>query len=555
MQQPTVKLSRIRRGNNPRKFFDPVQLAERTASIAVHGVLQPVLVRPVEGDPNADYELVAGEYRYRGAWDAHGPEYDMPVTIRVLTDEEAANLALIENIQRAEMAPSEEAIAAATAVGKLKGDRDEAARILGWSRATLDKRLALMNCSTAVLEALTPKTINLGHAELLATLPKDKQDLLLPVIISEKKSVAELKKTIEAAACNLAAAIFDKADCATCSHNSSLQSEMFAEAIATGSCTNRGCFNEKTEKRLDTLAYGLKDEYPVIRIIRAGDNHTRVQLVADGPTGVGEAQAKACHACESFGVAVSGLPDSIGKIFRGQCFDPSCNQKMVAARLKAERDAKSPGGKSSAGAGTTPTSKGEGKPAHKEPEATRISESERVKVYRHSLWRKALRREVGSNPEVANHYLIAAAMTGLARNITADHFGKIFEKVLDEKPASELSKNLGAVADVALDKRQMLTVGLAVAAIDGMETDNLTCLCKFHQLDLRQYWNLQKSKDFLEMLTKSEMKVLADELGIRKALGDGFAKLFNKSKPEVIDGLLAVEGFDYHGKIPKVLCF
>ncbi len=110
--------------------------------------------------------------------------------------------------------------------------------MLGWSRSTLDKRLALMNCSEAVLDALNTRALQLGHAELLATLAKDKQDKLLPVIIAERKSIAELKKTIEAAACSLAIAIFDKADCAACQHNSSLQTEMFGEAIATGNCTN-----------------------------------------------------------------------------------------------------------------------------------------------------------------------------------------------------------------------------------------------------------------------------------------------------------------------------
>ncbi|HVI89371.1 MAG TPA: PRTRC system ParB family protein [Dongiaceae bacterium] len=552
MQNPTVVLGKIRPGRNPRKYFDEAEMAELICSVRENGVIQPILVRPID---DGFYEVVAGERRYRAALHAHGPHYDMPVVVKELTDEEADGLALIENIQRADMAPSEEAVAAARIVGQAKGDRDEAARRLGWSRSTLDKRLALMNCCEVVLGALNTRQIQLGHAELLATLAKDKQSVLLPVIINEKKSVAELKKTIEAAACNLSAAIFDRVDCTACPHNSSLQSEMFGEAIATGSCTNRACFNQKTEKQLDSVAYGLKDEYPVIRIIRAGDNHTRIQLVAEGPTGVGEEQAKACHACENFGVAVSGLPDSLGKVFRGQCFDTSCNQKKVAARLKAERDAKSSSAKPSAGAKSVPATKGEAKATPREVEATKISESEKVKTYRHALWRKALRREVGGMPDLANHYLLSIALSGLARNITGDHYGKLFEKVLDDKPSTDLAKNLAAITDVEADKRKMLTVALTVAAIDGMEVSSLTSLCKFHQLDLRPYWNLQKSKDFLEMLTKSEMKVLADELGIRKALGDGFGKLFNKPKPEVIDGLLAVDGFDYHGKIPKVLCF
>ncbi|MBP0532805.1 hypothetical protein J8J19_21800, partial [Mycobacterium tuberculosis] len=89
------------------------------------------------------------------------------------------------NVQRADMAPSEEAVAAADIVGDLKGDRDEAARQLGWPRSTLDRRLALMNCSPAVLDALNTRSIQLGHAELLATLTKEKQDLFLPIILQE----------------------------------------------------------------------------------------------------------------------------------------------------------------------------------------------------------------------------------------------------------------------------------------------------------------------------------------------------------------------------------
>lgn len=555
MQQqfhPTVKLGKIRRGRNPRKYFDPAEMAEITESIRINGVIQPILIRPIEDD---EFDLVAGERRYLGAYAAHGADYDMPVVIKDLTDDEADRLALIENVQRADMAPSEEAVAAAKIVGQLKGDRDEAARVLGWSRGTLDKRLALMNCSPSVLDALNTRQIQLGHAELLATLARDKQDKLLPVIVSEKKTVAELKKTIEAAACSLATAIFDKAECAACPHNSSLQTEMFSEAIASGNCTNRGCYTQKTEKQLETVAYGLKDEYPVVRIVRVGDNHTRVQLVVDGPTGVGEDQAKACHACENFGVAVSGLPDSIGKVFRGQCFDTGCNATKVAARLKAERDAKAPTQE-----GTPPSSqpaaKTGGKATAAETVVTKISESDKVKAYRSALWRKALRREAAANAETANSYLLAIALSGLSRDIGAVFMGKIYEKLADDKASvTDLEKNLSTVQELAADKRQQLTIGLTVAAIEGLEVRNLVTLCKYHKLDLRQHWTLQKSKDFLELLTKSEMKVIADELGIRKALGDNFAKVFNKSKPELIEALLNVEGFDYAGKLPKVLCF
>ncbi|BDB30127.1 MULTISPECIES: PRTRC system ParB family protein [Cupriavidus] len=553
MQFPSaVALRKIRTGRNPRMYFDPVEMAELTESIRTSGVYQPILLRPIEDD-EFEFELIAGERRYRGAVEAHGIDWVIPALVKVMTDDEADRAALIENAQRANMSPSEEAVAASKIVGHCKGDREEAARLLGWSRATLDKRLALMNCSPDVQAALNERKIQLGHAELLATLAKDKQDKLLPVILSEKKAVSELKKTIEAAACSLEVAIFDKTDCATCPHNSSLQTEMFGEAIATGNCTNKACYAEKTDRKLEGIVYGLKEEYPIVRIIRSGDNHTRIQLKVDGPTGVGEEQAKACHACQNFGAAVSGLPDSMGKVYSGQCFDTACNQKKVAARIKAERDAaKAPAVKQTAGK-TAAATKGDKSSAAAEKPATVISESERVKQYRTELWRKALRKEVAQNAEQANAYLLAVALNGLSRNIGGDVMGKFFEKLTEQKSSSTLQGCLTAVHAMDAGRRQQLTIGMTVAAIDGMEVNNLRELCRYHKLDLRDHWNLQKSQDFLEMLTKSEMKVLADELGIRKVLGDGFAKLFGKSKAEVVAGLLSVDGFDYTGKVPKVL--
>lgn len=179
-----------------------------------------------------------------------------------------------------------------------------------------------------------------------------------------------------------------------------------------------------------------------------------------------------------------------------------------------------------------------------------------MKTYRVALWRKALRREAASVPETANIYLLAAALSGLSRNIGGDTMGKIFEKLTDEKASStDLKKNLATVQELDAGKRATLTTAMTVAAIEGIEVHHLVAMCQYHKLDLRQHWNLQKSKDFLELLTKSEMKVLADELGLRAALGDSFTKVFNKSKPDLIEALLNVDGFDYTGKLPKVLRF
>lgn len=99
----------------------------------------------------------------------------------------------------------------------------------------------------------------------------------------------------------------------------------------------------------------------------------------------------------------------------------------------------------------------------------------------------------------------------------------------------------------------MLVTGMFVAAIEGLDVTYLKQLCKHHNLDLTQYWKLDK--EFLDLVTKAEMMVIADELGLRAAMGDNFKKVFSKSKAEVITALLAVEGFTYEGKLLKVLKF
>ena len=317
---------------NPRTYFDPAEMEELTASVREKGVIQPVIVRPLA---DGGFALVAGGRRYKAA---HRPltarTMRYPSLSRISMKSRRSSSRIIENIQRADMSPAEEAIAAAEQVGLCKGDRDEVARIFGWSRSTLDKRLALMNCSTAVSRCAQHASDSSRSRRAARCAPQRDAGQAAAGDRQGSQVGAEVKKTIEQVACSLTAAIFDKADCAGCPHNSSTQGEMFGEAIGTGNCTNRTCYNEKTEKLLDAMATGLRDEYPVVRIVRAGDNHTRVQLAVDGPKGVGEEQAKACHACQNYGAAVSGLPDSIGKVYKGQCFDTVCNMKKVAATCR-----------------------------------------------------------------------------------------------------------------------------------------------------------------------------------------------------------------------------
>lgn len=545
----SVPIREIVRGRNPRVHFDPIEMAQLTESVRNNGVIQPILVRVVDGK----YQIIAGERRYRAASAAHGDDYQIPVMVIECTDEEADVLASVENIQRADMSAIEEACAAAKIVGDVQGDRAEAARLLSWSPQKLDARLGLMNCSESVRDALRTRIIKLGHAELLATLAKPQQDKLLPVIISEKKTVDEIKKTIEQVAAKLAVAIFDKADCNGCPHNSELQASMFEEAISDGCCTNQTCYKQKTEAQLVSIAGSLKDEYPVIRIIRAGDNSTLTKLVAGGSSGVGEDQALACRSCKDFGAAVSGLPQGLGSVYKDQCFNTGCNANMVAARIKAdqaEAAAKAVESKGEKADGASTTKNGTEKPA--EPvKPTKVNESDRVKSYREKVWRLAMKTEIVRNPDLSIRYLLALCINGNGGKIDSSALSTAFSKFTDQKKGSDV----GAIAEQvgAMDEKctaRMMTL-LAASAMEQLDVHQLQRLAKHHKLDLRTHWKLDK--DFLDLLTKSEIEVVAKSIKLDKKFGEGFKKLLTEKKDDLIKKLLTVEGFDYSATIPQVI--
>ncbi|MBK4736041.1 PRTRC system ParB family protein [Noviherbaspirillum pedocola] len=548
---------RVKPGHNPRTYFDAKAQADFVEDIRENGILQSILVRPVEDH----YQIVAGERRYRAALEAHGPEYQVPALIRQMTDEQADLFALMENLQREGMSPIEEAAQAAKILGRLKGDREEAARLLKWSLPVLNSRLALLQCSDAVRTALNERKLKLGHAELLAALAKPKQDILLPKILQHNISVQILKAEIDKAACKLDAAVFDKTDCAGCPHNSSVQGTMFSEAISGGHCTNKECYGEKTEAKINQVAEGLKDDYPTIRIVRVGDNETRTKLEAAGNKGVGEEQAQACRACANFGAAVSALPGSESQVFHSQCFDTACNSKKIATRIKGEQEAEAAtkAQQAIAQAGAQPAAQGattatpataSAKPAEKA--VTSVSETDRVKAYRENVWRVAMTKEIANEPVLSRQYLIALCMNGCARNISDTKLKTVFGKMTKTDATKyDLGEQVKSVQEQEAQVQQGLLTMLAATAMEALELHKLKQLATFHQLDLTKHWKLDK--ELLDILTKSEIKVLATEVGLDKAAGDKFNKLFSEKKDDLIKALLAVEGFNYSAVIPKVM--
>lgn len=239
-------LARIKPGANPRRYFDPKKHAELVASLQRRGMLQPMLVRP---DPvNADcVQIVAGERRHRAALEAFGADGTAPVVVREMTDGEALEAAIDENDARDDASETEQADAAVRHLAACGGDRTEAALRLGWSPSKLDRRLALANLDDAVKAALDERRIKVGHAELLAAVPADKQAKALETIVTAGLDVAKTRDLLLRVTQSLAAAPFDKTECLTCPFNSASQCALFETHVGDGHCTNPGCYQLKTE--------------------------------------------------------------------------------------------------------------------------------------------------------------------------------------------------------------------------------------------------------------------------------------------------------------------
>ena len=150
----------------PRKTFDDETLAELSASIAEHGLLQPIAVRP---KPSGGYLIVAGERRWRASRMAGLTE--VPVIVKDVSDEQAMELALVENLQREDLDPVEEAAGIRELMTRCDLTQEQAARKLGKSRSALANSLRLLSLPETVLELLKGGFITIGHAKVVLGLP------------------------------------------------------------------------------------------------------------------------------------------------------------------------------------------------------------------------------------------------------------------------------------------------------------------------------------------------------------------------------------------------
>ena len=551
--QPTLKIKQIVSGKNYRKRFKPAALKQLEEQIkAAGGVLEPIIVREHPTIPGL-YEIIAGERRWRAAGSAYGEDYDMPVVIREATDAEARALGIIENNARDDPSEVEEAEGAAELLTYNKGDKQETALQLGWDVDTLNRRMLLLNCVTKVREALMDEHIKLGHAELLAGLPHDKQEKVLAGVIEHKVPVDTLKKQLGQFARRLADAVFDTSVCLGCQHNSAQQAALFDESIGDGFCQHPTHYEELTMAALELRAAPLRERYQVVKFIRAHDGFSPLAVTPEGPLGVGAEQFTACKGCESFGCSMSAIPGSYGEVHEALCFDAACNSKMVASNRKAQLAAKEQpagaAGKESGNGGKTSSvvASPVARPKNQVPA--------KVVEYRVERWRKWAANALMAQPEKNQRFLIALVLAGDVRSIGKDRYSEAATKVTGyKKPTSDTTtvrKTLEQAIAFDASKLGTLVQAVAAAAAYGVPPDSLELLLNYLEVDESQSFVL--GKDYLDLLTVSEMESLAEEVGLKKAMGDQYQKAKSGKRGDFLTALLGVKSFTYSGCVPKAM--
>ncbi len=188
----TLKLTQLRPGKyQPRTRMDEGSLYELAESIKAQGVMQPILVRPVGGE---HYEIIAGERRMRAARLAGLDE--VPVLVKDVPDESAAAMALIENIQREDLNPLEEAQGLKRLTTEFGLTHEMAAQAVGRSRSAASNLLRLLNLTEPVQQMLMAGDIDMGHARALLPLDGAQQILNATEIVAKKLSVREAEKLV-----------------------------------------------------------------------------------------------------------------------------------------------------------------------------------------------------------------------------------------------------------------------------------------------------------------------------------------------------------------------
>lgn len=179
--------------NNPRQFFSDDDLRDLANSIREHGIVQPILVRPVLNAGPYLFEIIAGERRWRAAQMAE--LHSIPIIIREVEDKQALEIAIIENVQRSDLNPIEEAAGYQQLIDEHQYSQNDLAQVIGKSRSHVANTLRLLKLPDSVCAMVSVGTISAGHARALVTAPNPEE--LANLIARDGLSVRQIEAMMQ----------------------------------------------------------------------------------------------------------------------------------------------------------------------------------------------------------------------------------------------------------------------------------------------------------------------------------------------------------------------
>jgi len=193
-QLKQIDVHLLQRGEyQPRRFINEQDLQELAASIEKHGVMQPIVIRPIE-DEKYPYEIIAGERRWRAAQLAGLKE--IPAIVRDLNDQVAIALALIENIQRQDLNPIDQALALQRFHDEFGLSHQEIAETVGKARTTVSNLLRLLSLDDAIKNLMQEGQLDMGHARAILALKAKDQMAVAKIVIEKSLSVRQTEQLV-----------------------------------------------------------------------------------------------------------------------------------------------------------------------------------------------------------------------------------------------------------------------------------------------------------------------------------------------------------------------
>ncbi len=541
-----VQLSRlVPNPLNPRKSFEGKQFDELVASVSQKGVIEPILVRPLNGS----FEIVAGERRMKASL-AAGIE-TIPCIIQTMSDDDAFEAMFIENLHREDLTPLEEAQGFKTYIDRKGKDAlQELCERSGISSKYIIRRVMILDLPEAALKLWNDGKVSLGHLEQLMRL-SDKKSInqWLKVISQKDYSVEDLRREINNDTIDLKRAKFDRkaAGCTSCQQNSLLQHELFGDESTEKKsyCLNPECFRAKQIAWFEENWGSYAKEYNTNGFCFGGevpyDKH-RAFTAVDKP-------GDKCLECEHF-VSMINID---GQFASGtECVgDKSCFNKVTAettAKAKAEGKSKD---KENAGG------KGKGKQTAKQcatPSCGRSSSSEHGQFFREAFYKEALPekiRAMSPSDLMARQILLFALFRRVSE--ARNHF---CEKNNCKKVASsdEELRTLICAMDMESVERALHEATVSMMMSLEMGPSSRHGIAQYVGIDLQKEWRL--NKEYLEKKTIKEMlnlgkklRIFSDDKALAYLMAIGKDKLDALKKTELIKVFLD-SGVDLAGKVP-----